>query len=130
PVFLSYPITSATAGQAYSYQPLGFDKDGDSLTYVLVHAPAGMTVDLATGLVTWMPSTSSPGQATVVLQVYDTAGAYDTQSYTIHTGGVNRPPVFDPLPAQIPGKEGQLLVVPVLATDPEGDGLTYWADHL
>src|SRR5262249_4884092 len=39
PVFLSYPVSSATVGAAYSYQPVGFDKDGDGLTYVLVHAP-------------------------------------------------------------------------------------------
>jgi hypothetical protein len=45
PVFLTYPVTLATAGQPYSYQASAIDPDGDQLSYLLLHSPAGMTVD-------------------------------------------------------------------------------------
>src|SRR5262249_3638641 len=53
-----------------------------------------------------------------------------TQEFTVSTAGVNRAPVFDPIPAQLQGREGQLLEVPVSASDADGDHLVYWADHL
>ncbi len=130
PVFVTEPITSATVGQTYSYQAIGFDPDGDELSYLLVRGPAGMTMNPATGLVSWTPTPNSPASATVVVQVYDDAGSVATQVYTVVIGGVNQPPAFTGLPTQVTGTEGVPLTVQVAATDPENSPLTYWADNL
>jgi RHS repeat-associated protein len=100
------------------------------LTYVLTRGPAGMTVDPATGQVTWTPTAASPAEAAVSLQVYDSAGTAATQSFTVAVQGVNLPPAFSGLPAQVNGLEGQPITLSVQATDPEDDPLTYWADNL
>ena len=130
PLFITNPVTTATVGQAYRYPALGFDEDGDQVSYVLDQGPAGMTVDPASGLLTWTPTFSSPAQVQVVLQVYDSAGSPATQAFTIQVQGVDQIPAFTGLAAQVTGQEGQLLTIPVQATDPESDVLTYWADNL
>src|SRR5207247_584648 len=94
------------------------------------NGPDGLTVDAQTGLVTWTPTAGSPAAAVVALQVYNLRGGYANQEFTIAVAGVNLPPVLTPLPAQVNGKEGQRLQVPVNATDPEGDALLDWADNL
>src|SRR5262249_24188325 len=83
PVFVSDPVVEAAAGQPYEYQALGFDSDGDPLTYVLLQRPAGMTMDSTNGTIFWTPTVDSPAQATVVVQVYDSAGSSATQSFLI-----------------------------------------------
>ena len=130
PVFITNPTTTAMVGQQYRYQAIGFDSDGDQLSYVLDVAPAGMTVDPASGLVTWTPTSTSPTQAQVVLQVYDSAGTPATQAFTIKVQGVDTAPVFIGLPGQVQGLAGQALSVPVQATDPQNVPLVFWADNL
>ena len=55
PVIISQPVTTAVAGQTYTYPVKAVDPDDDPLTYVLDAAPAGMTIDPATGLISWPP---------------------------------------------------------------------------
>ncbi len=130
PSFTSQPLTGAAAAQAYAYQAAAQDSDHEALTYILYQAPAGMTVDAATGLVSWAPTTASPAQADVALQVYDSRGAHATQTFTVAVAGANRAPVLAALAGTIQGKEGQPLRIPIAATDPDGDALVFWADHL
>ena len=54
PVFTSTAATTANPGVVYSYQAL--TTGNPQPTYSLVAAPAGMTVNANTGLVTWTPS--------------------------------------------------------------------------
>jgi len=89
-----------------------------------------MSVDPATGRLTWTPTSASPADAQVVLQVYDARGGSDEQSFTIHVAGGNHAPVFAPVPPQIIRTEGQPLVLQVQATDADGNALLYWADDL
>ncbi len=130
PVFVTSPVTTATVGQEYQYQAIGFDPDGDQLSYLLDGGPAGMTVDPATGLLTWTPTLSSPALAQVVLQVYDSSGTPATQAFIVQVPGVNPPPAFNGLPAEVDGKEGAPLTLVVHATDPSGDLLAYFASNL
>jgi hypothetical protein len=130
PVFTSQPLDEATAGQPYSYQASAVDPQGETLSYVLALGPSGMSVDPATGLVTWSPTASSPAQAGVVLNVYDALGVHSSQAFVVQVDGVAPSPVFDRLPAQVDGKEGQPLSVTVHATDPAGTSLLYWANNL
>ncbi len=130
PVFVTNPITTASAGQSYTYQAVGFDENGDRLSYLLVSGPAGMAFDSSTGLLTWMPTANSPVQAQVALQVYDSAGSSASQKFTIAVAGANQAPAFVSLSSPVSGKEGVFLTIPVQAVDPQHDPLTYWADNL
>src|SRR5262249_14713550 len=53
PVIYSDPNRSAAEGQRYQYAVLADDPDGDSLVFSLPKAPMGMSIDAATGLVSW-----------------------------------------------------------------------------
>ncbi|MGA2035933.1 MAG: putative Ig domain-containing protein, partial [Thermoguttaceae bacterium] len=130
PVIDSTPVATATAGTAYQYQVAAHDVNNAALSYVLYSGPAGMTVDAQTGLVSWMPAFASPGQALVVLEVFNSRGAHAQQQFTVAVAGVNGVPVFDPLAAAVSGQEGQQLQITVNATDPQNDPLVYWADNL
>jgi hypothetical protein len=63
PQILSAPVTVATVGFLYAYQVLTADPDpGDVPTFALSTAPAGMTINPATGLIRWTPDGSQIGE--------------------------------------------------------------------
>jgi hypothetical protein len=129
PVITSVPVTTATAGTAFTYQVVANDPDGIGLTYFLVSSPDGMTVS-ATGLVSWTPTVSSPEHAAIVLQVYDARGSYASQAFSIAVAGVNAAPVVLPLAQEYRIKEGDLFEIGLVAADPDADPLVFYADNL
>jgi YD repeat-containing protein len=130
PVFDSSPVTAATAGETYQYQLAAHDPNGYALTYVLFDAPAGMTLDPATATLSWSPTAASPAQVNVVVAVYDIFGASASQAFAIDVAGGNQAPVVQDLPAQASTPEGTAYAIGISATDPDGDALTYFANHL
>jgi hypothetical protein len=72
-------------GELYTYDVEATDGDGDTLTYSLTSNPGGMTIDSATGVITWTPTMF--GNYNVGLKVSD-GYLSDTQSFTI---GVSLP---------------------------------------
>jgi hypothetical protein len=92
PSITSYPITMAKPGAAYTYSIAAEDTDaGDVLTYSLVAAPEGMTINNQTGRVAWTPTDAQAGQTyQVVVQVSDGHGS-TAQAFSI---------VVDELPAE------------------------------
>ncbi|HEY7119523.1 MAG TPA: CARDB domain-containing protein, partial [Tepidisphaeraceae bacterium] len=90
PLITSQPVTAATVGTGYAYQVLANDPDGvGALTYFLYASPDGMTINPASGLISWTPTTGSPQTATVELRVYDSRGGFASQRYDITVAGVN-----------------------------------------
>jgi len=91
PVITSYPIGMAMPGSEYVYNIVTEDTDtGDILTYSLVAAPEGMTINSQTGRVAWTPTAAQAGQTyQVVVQVSDGHGS-TAQTFSI---------VVDELPA-------------------------------
>jgi len=71
PTITTNPPTSATVGTQYQYDVNATDPDGDTLTYSLVTAPTGMTINSSTGLITWTPTSSQTGNNTVKVSVSD-----------------------------------------------------------
>jgi len=67
--------------------PLNFDlnhpEEGQGLRYVLDNAPAGMTIDQQTGLISWTPVASQIGPQTAVLQIQDKAGNIASQTLAL-----------------------------------------------
>ncbi len=80
PVILSDPLTQATAGMAYAYLLDIQTGDSTGLYYELTAAPSGMTVDPATGEITWMPTSAHNQSETVTVKVTDAAGNEVTQT--------------------------------------------------
>ncbi|MAE66546.1 MAG: hypothetical protein CMJ18_19935, partial [Phycisphaeraceae bacterium] len=67
----------------YAYDAEAIDLNGDPLTFSLEQAPAGMTIDAATGLVVWTSVDLPIGTAPVTLRVEDDKGQSDTQSFAV-----------------------------------------------
>ena len=58
--------------------------------------PAGMTINPATGVITWLPTETQVGQHEVVVEVSDGHGGLDQQAFVVRVEPEpgNRPPVF------------------------------------
>ena len=66
---------------SYVYDADATDIDGDTLTYKLVEAPTGATINAATGLVNWTPQAS--GQYRFLIRVEDGHGGTADQAYNL-----------------------------------------------
>jgi Bacterial Ig-like domain/Putative Ig domain/Cadherin domain len=102
PTFLSNPIVGANIGALYNYQVRAEDLDGDQLTYSLVSAPAGMTIN-AEGKVSWTPGIDNLGSTLVKVKVEDGRGGSALQEYNILTQAAlgNQAPVFTSDPVKL-----------------------------
>lgn len=101
PVITSTPVTTATVGQPYTYDVDTTDPDvGDTLTFSLDVAPAGMTIDPTTGLIQWTPTAGQVGDNSVTVRVQDSGGLFATQSFTVTVtpAGANHPPEITSTP--------------------------------
>ncbi|MBM4136346.1 MAG: hypothetical protein FJ241_05865 [Nitrospira sp.] len=58
----------------YSYQVKATDPDGDTLTYDLKKAPAGMVIDKTSGLITWKITEKESGKYPVTIEISDGHG--------------------------------------------------------
>ena len=140
PVFTSPDSASAAENQTAAYTAEATDADGDPLTYSLSGTDAGLfTIDPATGVVSFNnpPDFEAPSDANgdnvydiIVTASDNTGGTPDTnQAVTItvtdvNEGGANAPPVFSS-PASVSVAENQTVAYTALATDADGDPLTY-----
>jgi hypothetical protein len=70
--------------RVYQYQVRAEDRDGDSLSYVLEAAPAGMTINQTTGLVVWPIESNQSGEHKVKIVVLDEILAKAFQEYNIN----------------------------------------------
>ncbi|MFN0054155.1 MAG: putative Ig domain-containing protein [Planctomycetales bacterium] len=129
PMFVSTPLTSGTAGRAYAYAARVEDVEGDPLHFQLTTFPEGMTINAATGLIDWTPTTAQLGPQNVAIQVADGQGGNATQTFTIVVVPVppNQPPTITTLPITA-AAAGLAYIYDVDAADPEGDTLTFALD--
>ncbi|MCB0127544.1 MAG: putative Ig domain-containing protein, partial [Caldilineaceae bacterium] len=134
---LSQPPTTATVGQGYTYdvQASGFPLP----TYTLLASPDGMTIDSATGIITWLPT--APGSFSVTVEAANNIGA-DSQSFTITTveesnapvltstpvtqGAVNQPYHYDVEATGAPAPTYALTAAPPGMTIDAATGLIAW----
>lgn len=83
PQITSTAPTDATIGTEYTYSAVASDDDGDTLAWSLDFGPSGMSVNPATGEVTWMPAEGDAGDANCAISVADGKGGEATQNFTI-----------------------------------------------
>jgi RHS repeat-associated protein len=79
----------------YTYDVEAADVDGDAIAYSLASAPVGMTIDPATGLITWPVSSAVAGNHPVSVRVQTPDGRFDVQSYTLTILSPNEPPAVN-----------------------------------
>jgi hypothetical protein len=126
PVITSAPVITGSLGTLYSYQAQATDANNDPLTFALMTAPAGMTIN-AIGLINWTPAQTQAGDFAVIVQVSDGRGGLAQQLFTINVtapAGVNQPPIITSTPAGFVTL-GQAYQYDVNATDPDDDVVVF-----
>ena len=129
PIITSTPPNPAVTLLPYQYQVVAQDAENDPLTYSLVGGPLGMTIDSATGVLSWTGAAIGPGlpvQFPVTVEVSDGRGGQDTQSYTLLV--VADPGDQAPVITSSPDTSvalGHNYFYAVQATDADGDPLAY-----
>jgi VCBS repeat-containing protein len=83
-IITSTPTPEVVAGETFRYQVGATDPNAEPLTYVLLEAPSGMTIDPDTGLITWTPPPGQPQSGNdVTVQVGNTSGYTTTESFSL-----------------------------------------------
>ena len=83
PVFTSSPILTAFAGSPYVYNAQTTQEGLAGHVYSLVTRPTGMTIDPATGQVSWTPSASQANAHPVVIRATNGAGNVIEQAFDV-----------------------------------------------
>jgi len=125
PVITSTPVTAGTENVTYSYDVNATDPDGDTPAYALSVAPAGMTINSGSGLISWTPDYTQAGNHGVTVDVTDGIGGLAQQSFTISVANVNRAPTWAATPVDQVITEDSSLSYDVDATDPDLDTILY-----
>lgn len=126
PVVLSLPVTTVLQGAPYRYKVRASDADGDRLQYALEQAPSGMTIDPATGFLSWLPSAQAlVRQHKVVVVVSDRLGSQTKQSFQVTVLNVNEPPVWTTRPTGEVA-QGRLFTYQPTVRDPDSSTPTLW----
>jgi N-acetylneuraminic acid mutarotase len=124
PAFTTNPPTATQTGAAYSYQV--YSTANPQATYSLTTAPAGMTINPATGLIGWVPGVSQVGSATVTVQASNYAGQ-TTQSFTINV--VASPPTV-PTGLTVSGRTASSITLSWNASSDPAGVTSYTVYHI
>ena len=122
PVFTSSPVTTGSEARPYHYQATASDPDGDTLTFSLVDAPAGMTIGIG-GSIDWTPAKSQAGNNAVSVRAGDPSGGFAIQSFTVAVTPNTAPAIGSTPPTT--ATESSAYRYDVVATDADGDPLAY-----
>jgi hypothetical protein len=72
PTISGTPLTSVSVGQAYSFQPRGYDADGNTLTYSITGKPAWASFSTSTGRLYGTPGATTVGTySNILIKVSD-----------------------------------------------------------
>jgi YD repeat-containing protein len=118
PRITSVPIDEGVAGAAYAYDARAEEIDlGDTLTWALLEAPPGMSIDAGTGAITWATTSASAGTHDVEIEVRDAANATHTQSFELEIAADAHAPLVTVIASPDRIDPGQTSLVTVLAID-------------
>ena len=121
------PIITSTpplaAGAVYQYAVAATDPEGSPVSFSLPTAPAGMSIDPASGLIQWTPTAAQLGSNPVTVAATDPQGASASQTFSIVVVANHAPAITSTPPALAP--VGLTYHYDVLAADADGDSLAY-----
>jgi VCBS repeat-containing protein len=127
PVITSTAPSGAVEGKLYTYAVKASDPGGGTLAYKLTSAPAGMTIDGGSGLVSWTPTHAQVGVNGAALVVSNPAGLIAKQGFSVTVTALNSAPAAtaDSYTATA-GTALNVAAPGVLANDrdPDGDAMT------
>ncbi|MFC2084233.1 putative Ig domain-containing protein [Bacteroidota bacterium] len=84
PKIISSSVDTVAQGVEYIYDVDAEDADeGDELTFSLLESPSFLGIDELTGVISGTPVEQDVGTDTVTVQVEDSAGAIDSQTYEL-----------------------------------------------
>ncbi len=89
PIITSEPSPRIEDGKL-TYALKAEDPDGDPIEYTLKNAPRGMTIEPATGLISWEFGEADIGEHTVEIIVTDSEGARTSQMLTLNISPRNQ----------------------------------------
>jgi hypothetical protein len=95
------------------------DLPANTLTFSLISAPSGMSLDSTTGLLTWTPTeVDGPSTNQITVRATDNGSPplSDTNSFTVFVKEVNSPPVLGPISNRV-ASLGVQLIITNFATD-------------
>ena len=122
PVLADIGDQTVAEGRTLTVLLVGSDADGDALTYAVEGAPAGSSLSGST--FTWEPSHTQAGEYSVSFTVADEHGGVAQETITITVGETNQAPTLEAIGDQTVA-EGNLLTIPLVGSDADGDALTY-----
>ena len=105
----------------YRYNVTANDPEGESLQYGLIKSPPGMTINSATGVLEWTPT--SVGEFEVVVGATDASGKGGAQQFWVTVAASDAPVIISNPPGAI--AFGKTYQYDVQAFDPNGDALSY-----
>ncbi|MEG3928593.1 putative Ig domain-containing protein [Microcoleus sp. T3_D1] len=121
PAITSTPVFTASPGRPYTYQVTAADADGTISQYQLLQSPPGMTINSATGAITWNNPTA--GNHQVVVGAVDNSGTGAAQGFEL-IARANSAAVIPNIPIQSVSP-GASYRYDLKATDANGDLLTF-----
>ena len=124
PVITSTPGFFATLDQVYEYQVEATDPDGDPLVFEFLNGPDGVSLDANSGLLTFTPEVDDLGTNIIQLAARDPSGGGSLQTFSLTVLEENNAPEISSTPPTELAS-GQPFRYDVLATDADGDFLTY-----
>ena len=124
PVFDTTPRTDIVVDERYLYDADATDPDGDTITYSLLAAPSGMTIDAQSGMVEWHPQILDVGQHEMKVLALDSLGQGAWQAFTLTVRATNRPPIVDSDPVVFAVVE-EPYAYQIVAHDPDGHTLRF-----
>jgi hypothetical protein len=126
PTISGAPVTAATVGQGYSFQPAASDADGDDLSFSITGMPAWASFNTTSGRLFGTPTAAdADSSSSVVISVTDSKAMVSLAGFVINVAGLsNAAPVISGTPAtQITA--GQLYSFVPSASDADGDSLSF-----
>jgi hypothetical protein len=126
PTISGTPLTSVTAGTAYSFTPSASDADGDALTFTIQNMPTWASFSTTSGALSGTPTTANVGTyANLVITVSDGKATTSLPSFSITVGA---PPNHAPTISGTPTTSvtaGTAYGFTPSASDADGDTLTF-----
>ncbi|TNE52215.1 MAG: tandem-95 repeat protein [Deltaproteobacteria bacterium] len=121
------PTTTVKINEGQSYQVAlqAADLDKDPLTYSLLAAPPGVTIQPRSGLLVWMPSAEQVGSHTIAVVVRDGRGGSLQATWTVEVQNRNDPPRIVSVPTQR-ATPGQMFQYSLNAQDPDPGDKIRW----
>jgi hypothetical protein len=128
PVLTQPANQTGAEGSAITLALSASDPDGNPLTFTAAGLPPGLAINASTGIITGTPLYTSAGTHNVTATVSDGALSH-SRTFSWVITNTNRAPVLTQPPNQT-SAEGSAVTLALIASDPDGDSITYSAAGL